>query len=150
MELAKEKSILYFVACVLSKGIFSRLCFILMYIVLNTLSEYIQFYISKKHYFIHFCCLFLKSLKAFSVSLIIMYCSLKSSTFIEHTKRIEGFITEYIYRQVKLPSHKMFLNSLHEFWLLSIKERLWKETFFCIVYFCSLKLWKMNQSCLSN
>ena len=45
-----------------------------MYSVLNTLSEYAYFYISKNiHfkniYFIHFCCLFLKSSKAFSVSL---------------------------------------------------------------------------------
>ena len=39
-----------------------------MYSVLNTLSEYKYFYI-KKHYFIHLCCLFLKSSKAFSVSL---------------------------------------------------------------------------------
>ena len=40
--------------------------------VLNTLSEYKYFYISKKKkkkYFKHFCCLFLKLSKAFSVSL---------------------------------------------------------------------------------
>ena len=40
-----------------------------MYSVLNTLLEYTYFYISKKHDSTHFCCLFLKSLKAFSVSL---------------------------------------------------------------------------------
>ena len=40
-----------------------------MYSVLNTLSEYAHFYILKKHYFTHFCCLFLKFLKAFSVYL---------------------------------------------------------------------------------
>ena len=41
-----------------------------MYSVLNNLSEYIATLLHiKKHYFIHFCCLFLKSLKAFSVSI---------------------------------------------------------------------------------
>ena len=39
--------------------------------VLNKLSENIHFYISKIHYFIHFCWLLLKSLKAFSISLIL-------------------------------------------------------------------------------
>ena len=38
-----------------------------MYSVLNTLPEYILLHI-KKHYFIHICCLFSKSLKAFSVA----------------------------------------------------------------------------------
>ena len=44
--------------------------FISKYSVLNKLSEYIYFYIAKKHYFIHFCCLFLKSSKSYSVSLM--------------------------------------------------------------------------------
>ena len=49
---------------------FQHLGFISIYSVFNKLSEYI--YIlrhMKEHYSIHFCCLFLKSLKAFSVSL---------------------------------------------------------------------------------
>ena len=40
-----------------------------MYSVFIALSEYTYFYISKKHYYIHSCCLFLKSSKAFSVSI---------------------------------------------------------------------------------
>ena len=46
------------------------LCFISMYSVLNKRSEYIYFYKSEKHYFIHFCCLFLKLPEAFIESLI--------------------------------------------------------------------------------
>ena len=52
-----------------NEAIFCTLCFISMYSVLYILSEYTYFYILKKHYLIHFCCLFLKSLKAFSASL---------------------------------------------------------------------------------
>ena len=37
-----------------------------------TLSEY-TYFTYQKHYFVHFCCLFLKSLKAFIVSLKIIY-----------------------------------------------------------------------------
>ena len=44
------------------------MCFISIYSVLNTFRIY-MFLRIKKHYFIHFCCLFLKSSKAFSVSL---------------------------------------------------------------------------------
>ena len=44
------------------------LCFILMYNIEYTFRIYILLHI-KKHYFIHFCCLLLKSSKAFSVSL---------------------------------------------------------------------------------
>ena len=54
--------VIFFNICVLSPQ-----C---MYSVLNNLSEYIATLLHiKKHYFIHFCCLFLKSLKAFSVSI---------------------------------------------------------------------------------
>ena len=46
------------------------MCFIPIYWVLNILSEYMYILLHiKKHYFIHFCCLFLKLSKAFSVSL---------------------------------------------------------------------------------
>ena len=51
---------------ILSEGNFFRhFCSISMYSVLNKLSEYVYFYILKKHYFIHCCCSFLKSPKAF-------------------------------------------------------------------------------------
>ena len=54
--------VIFFNICVLSPQ-----C---MYSVLNNLSEYIATLLHiKKHYFIHFCCLFLRSLKAFSVSI---------------------------------------------------------------------------------
>ena len=58
--------------------------FISMYSVLNTLSEYTYFYISKKHYFIHFYCFFLKSLKAFSVSLSTTICRSYSTSVSSH------------------------------------------------------------------
>ena len=45
-----------------------ELCFISMYNIEYTFRIYILLHI-KKHYFIHFCCLLLKSSKAFSVSL---------------------------------------------------------------------------------
>ena len=47
-----------------------------MPIVLNILSEYTYFYMIKKHYFLDFCYLFLKSSKALSVSLILEQCLL--------------------------------------------------------------------------
>ena len=50
------------------KEIFYYLYFISIYTVLNKLSEYTFTY--QKYYFIHFCCLFLKLTKTFSVSLI--------------------------------------------------------------------------------
>ena len=43
-----------------------------MCIVFKKPSEYTYVYVSKKYYFINFCCLFIKSLKAFSVSLIVL------------------------------------------------------------------------------
>ena len=49
----KEEGIfctVYFV----QRNFFKHMCFISMYGLLNTLSEYTYFYISKKHYFIHF------------------------------------------------------------------------------------------------
>ena len=59
-----KKKRAFFVPFILSEGNFFKICFISMYSLLNTLQLHI-----KKHYFIHFCCLFLKLLKAFSVSL---------------------------------------------------------------------------------
>ena len=55
----RKKRLLYRLLC--SKEIFLTLCFILMYSVLNTLSEYTYFYISKKLYFVHFSLLVLTS-----------------------------------------------------------------------------------------
>ena len=64
----KKKKRAFFVPFVLSEGNFFKICVLYQYIhsVLNTLSIYILLHI-KKHYFLHFCCLFLKSLKAYSV-----------------------------------------------------------------------------------
>ena len=54
-----------------------------MYSVLNTLSEYMYILLHiKKHYFIHFCSLFLKSTKAFSISLNL----LGTPTFLKNFK----------------------------------------------------------------
>ena len=67
-SLQKKKRAL-FVTVLLSGGIFFNiLYFISMCSVLNKLSEYTYLYMSKKHYFVHFCSLFLKSWKAFGVS----------------------------------------------------------------------------------
>ena len=65
----ERKKRAFFAPFILSKGKFFKICFISLYSVLNTLSERTCFYLSKKHYFVHFCCLFWKSSKAFSVSL---------------------------------------------------------------------------------
>ena len=64
----KKKKRAFFVPFVLSEGNFFKICVLYQYIhsVLNTLSIYILLHI-KKHYFLHFCCLFLKSLKAYSL-----------------------------------------------------------------------------------
>ena len=84
----ERKKRTFFVPFVLSEGkFFSRLCFSSMYVVLNTLSEY-TYFTYQKNYFIDFCCLFLKSSKAFSVSLrlvlnllILSQCSLSITTW---------------------------------------------------------------------
>ena len=61
----------FFVQLSLSEGNFSyHLSFISMCSVLNTLPEYTYFYVAKYITSYTFHCLFLKSLKAFSVSLI--------------------------------------------------------------------------------
>ena len=65
----KEKRDIFCTVHFAQREFFQDLCFISMCSVSYTLSEYRYFYMSKKHYFVHFCCLFLKSLKAFSVSL---------------------------------------------------------------------------------
>ena len=52
----------FFVSFLLSKGNFFKICFISMYSVLNTLSEYTHFYISK-NITSYICCLFLKLTK---------------------------------------------------------------------------------------
>ena len=66
----------FFVPFILPEENFFKICFTSMYSVLNALLDYIYFYISKKHYFIHFSCLLLKSSEAFSASLIRNYCAL--------------------------------------------------------------------------
>ena len=65
MELVKEKRA-FFATFIFSKGNFFSICFISMCSLLSKLSEYIHFYISK----IITCWLFLKSSKAFSMSLL--------------------------------------------------------------------------------
>ena len=55
-------------------NVFSHLCFNSMYSVPNKLSKHIYFLYVKWRYFIHFCCLFLKFLKTFSLSLRSLSC----------------------------------------------------------------------------
>ena len=62
----KEKRWHFFVPFILSKGIsFKHLCFILLYSVSNTLSEYTYFIYQETLLHVFFC-LFLESSKAFS------------------------------------------------------------------------------------
>ena len=83
MKLVKEKKSAFFVTFILFKrNFFQHLCFISMYSVFNKLSEYIYFWI---YFFIHFCCAFLKSSKAFSVSLIRLYRSINIAICKTHT-----------------------------------------------------------------
>ena len=65
---SRKKKRAFFVPFVLSEGNIFKICVLYQYIhsVLNTLSIYVLLHI-KKHYFLHFCCMFLKSLKAYSV-----------------------------------------------------------------------------------
>ena len=69
LELAKEKRRNFFVAVVFPKDIFwkDKIC-VLSQCIEYTFRINIVLYI-KKHYFIHFCCLFLKLSKALSASL---------------------------------------------------------------------------------
>ena len=70
VEARERKRSAFFVTFISLEGIFFQyLGFISVYSVLKKLSEHIYFYIYQKHYFIHFCCLFSKSSKAFSASL---------------------------------------------------------------------------------
>ena len=65
---SRKKKRAFFVPFVLSEGNIFKICVLYQYIhsVLNTLSIYVLLHI-KKHYFLHFCCMFLKSLKVYSV-----------------------------------------------------------------------------------
>ena len=55
----KKKKGIFCIVYFVRMKFFKDLRFISMYSVLNTHSEYTYFYISKKHFFKHFCCLFL-------------------------------------------------------------------------------------------
>ena len=71
MELAKEKRANFLYRLFRRKGIFLRFVFHFNVLCIEyTFRIYILLHI-KKHYFIHFCCLFLKLSKAFSVYLIL-------------------------------------------------------------------------------
>ena len=63
-----KKERVHFLTIILSEGFFYYFSFILVHMVLNKLSEYIYFYISKNIISNNFC-LFLKLSKAFSASL---------------------------------------------------------------------------------
>ena len=69
----KKKEGIFCTVYYVQRGFFKDLCLISMYIVLNTLSEYTYFYISKNITLFTFVALFLKSLKAFSVSLMKLF-----------------------------------------------------------------------------
>ena len=66
-SLRKKKECIFCNVYFVRKKFFKHLCFISMYSELNKLSVYTFTY--QKHCFIHFCYLFLESLKAFVVSL---------------------------------------------------------------------------------
>ena len=70
VEARERKKTVFFVnVYVVRRNYFQHFCFILIYSILNNLSEYIYRLLHiKKHCFIHFCCLVLKSSKALSVS----------------------------------------------------------------------------------
>ena len=70
MEFAKEKNPAFFVLFILNEAIFFNICFISMYSALNTLSEHTYLYILTKQALLHKLFSFLKSSKAFNVSLI--------------------------------------------------------------------------------
>ena len=68
-SLGKKKKEVFFILFILSEGNFLRFVFYLnVQCIEYTFRIYILLHI-KKYYFIHFCCLFLKLTKAFSVSL---------------------------------------------------------------------------------
>ena len=77
MELAKEKRGHFFVPFILPEGNFFKICVLSQCIVYWTYFQNIHTFTYQKHhtlniniiYFIHCCCLFLKSSKAFSASL---------------------------------------------------------------------------------
>ena len=68
MEFANEKKA-FFVPFILSKGNFLRFVFYLSVQCIEYTFRICILLHFKKYYFIHFCCLFLKKTKAFSVSL---------------------------------------------------------------------------------
>ena len=83
-----------------------------MYSVLNTFSEYTYLYISKKHCFILFCCLFLKLSKAFSVSLSNKYFNKdaykllrKNLNFVPTIKKLLDEKINDFYRSINLKAH---------------------------------------------
>ena len=67
--LARKKSAFFVTFILFWKKFVKYMGFISMYSALNKLSYLYLLLHVKKPYFIHFCCLFLKSSKAFSISL---------------------------------------------------------------------------------
>ena len=83
---AKEKRRHFLYCSFCPKGVFSEICVLSLCIVYWIHVQNIHTFTYQKHYFIHFCCLFLKLLKAFSVSLkrylwLIFLASKKPLTF---------------------------------------------------------------------
>ena len=78
----KRKKRAFFVPFILSEGNFFKTCVSSQCIVHWIHSQNRHFFTYKKNYFIHFRCLFLKSSKAFSVSLILFKFTVSSFWFL--------------------------------------------------------------------
>ena len=89
--MSEIKKRLFFVPFILSKGIFFNICL---------LSQWCIFLHIRKHYVIHFCCLFLKSSKAFSCIL----------------KKISSKNTQQIYRRTLMPKCDFNKVALRLYW----------------------------------
>ena len=83
----KKKKGIFCTVYFVRREFFKHLCLSSMYSILDTLSEYTYFYISKKHYFIHFRCLFLKA----------------SNTFVAYFKNVESLQCILSMREITMP-----------------------------------------------
>ena len=100
------------------KEFFQHLCFISIYIVLNKIQN-IHSFTYQNHYFIDFCCLFLKIVESL-ISISLMSSFTDASTLIQRTE------SHTLYKKWSLPLRISSVNVL-------VKKSLMKNFIFCAV-----------------
>ena len=122
----------FFVPLILPEGIFFKKIVFYLNVQCNkyTFRIYILVHI-KKHYFIHFCCLFLKSLKAVSASLIYVSIDYSQQPFLV-LQTIKGPV-KYIFPTAAVLAFIDFIKSFIDFLATSQNRNKAVEVFVAIM-----------------